>query len=174
MSESNKPITVDFRQFLKYFPEIELPVVLTEESSHAFSRQNEPFHPQSLKQFIFPFHLGEVDEFTEFVPCLKIPATHGFHAVVYWMAGLMTYSYILITFTEKGDFIDRRVIAGTFSDGDLLTTSVATIEEDWTIRIVTGQTSASNEMHTYSASESKAFNLELLPDGKITDLIDEE
>lgn len=172
MSESKRPVTVSFEQFLKYFPEIDLPIILTEEAAHAFSSQNEPFHPQSIRQFIAPFHLDELDDMTEFVPCFKIPDTHGFHAIIYWKAGLMNYEYILMTFTEKGDIIDRRVIAGTFSDGQLLTTSVATIEEDWIIHVVTGQ-SASDKLHTYAASDSKAFNLELLPDGTITTIIDE-
>lgn len=172
MSESKRPVTVSFQQFLNYFPEIDPPIILTEEAAHVFSSQNEPFHPQSIRQFIAPFHVNEIDELTEFVPCLKVPGTHGFHAVIYWKAGLLNYEFILMTFTEKGDIIDRRVIAGTFSDGRTLTTSVATIEEDWIIHVVTGQ-SASDELHAYAASNSKAFNLELLPDGKITNLIDE-
>ena len=77
----------------------------------------------------------------------------------------MNYQYVLTTFDKKGKLIDKSVIAGTYSDGKSLTKSVATIEEDWIIYIVSGQTAANAS--TYDPSTSNTFNLELLATGEI-------
>jgi len=47
----------------------------------------------------------------------------------------------------------------------VLVQSVATIEEDWIIYVVSGKTSA--RATSYDASSSKSFNLELLATGEI-------
>lgn len=163
--EQKKPVPqVSFEQFLDYFPETKLPVTLSEDAAHRYSQINEPFHQLAIEQFIHPIET-EYDELTEFVPCFRIPETHAFHAVVYWKAGLMNYQYVLATFTKKGELIDRRVLAGTFVQGDVMTQSVATIEEDWMIYVVSGQGLAHDDL--YEAGRSRAFELELLPDGLI-------
>ena len=105
-----------FRQFLNKFPEITLPITLTEESHLEFSRQNEPLAKEMIEEFIFSIEQSDFDEFTEFIPCVKIPDTHGFHAIVYWRAGLLDYEYTLATFTEKGQFVDKKFIAGNFDE----------------------------------------------------------
>jgi len=156
---------VSFAQFLDYFPETTLPVTLGEESAHQYSKINEPFHKLAIEQFIYPIEPENTDELTEFVPCFRIPDTHAFHAVVYWRASLMSYQFVLATFTPKGQLIDRRVLAGTLVQNNLMTQSVATIEEDWMIYIISGQSPAHEEL--YEAARSKAFELELLPDGRI-------
>ena len=160
--------TVSFEDFLKKFPELELPITLGEDSHHEFSKTNDPLSDLLIEQFILPVEDGPIDEFTEFLACLKIPNTYEFQAVIYWKASLMSYQYSLITFTKKGLLIDKRVIAGTFSDGELLTRSMATIDEDWVIYVVSGQTSSSES--AYDASTSTAYKLELLPDGKIINI----
>lgn len=156
---------LNFGHFLEAFPEIGLPVTLTEESAVAFSRENGPLSSHLIQEYLMPLEPEEVDEFTEYIACLRIPQTHGFHAVVYWKAALMNYQYILATFSKKGELIHRRVIAGTYSDGDVLVQSVATIEEDWIIYVVSGKTSANAT--SYDASSSKSFDLELLATGEI-------
>jgi hypothetical protein len=153
-----------FAHFLDKFPEIEPPVTLGEETHHHFSRNNQPLSDQMIREFIFPLE-EDLDELTEFVPCFKILGTKNFYAVVYWRAGLMNYQYVLVTFTEKGLLIDKRVIAGTFSDGQVLTQSVANIDEDWIISIASGQSEGAST--DYNATDSTAYQLELLPDGKI-------
>ena len=165
MEETQKPPKVRFAHFLEKFPEVELPVTLAEEAHHAFSLQNNPLPALMIEQFILPLEEQEVDDFTEFVPCMRIPETHEFHAIIYWRAGLMNYHYTLACFTKKGELIDKRVIGGTFSDGDTLTTSVATIDEDWVIYIVSGQ--ARSGQKDYDASSSTAYKLELLSEGRI-------
>lgn len=161
MKSSNNTVSLD--SFLSFFPELPLPVLLSESVQLDFSRNNPPLPGLAIEQYLLPLEKGPVDEMTEFVPCFKIGATHSFHAIVYWRAALMDYQYILLTLTEKGALIDRRVIAGTFSDGKVLTQSVAQIDEDWAIQVVSGQSADD----FYSADTSTMFQLELLPDGKI-------
>ena len=157
---------VSFAHFLEKFPELPLPITLNNEAHHAFSRENDPLSPLMIEQYILPLEDLVVDEFTEFVACFRIPETHGFHAVVYWRASLLDYQYKLATFTRKGELIDIRIIAGTFSDGETLIQSFATIEEDWEILVVSGQVKT-GQKEPYDASSSTTYSLELLPDGTI-------
>lgn len=165
-----KQKSVTFAQFLEKFPEIPPPITLGEETHHHFSNNNDPLPDLMVRQFILPLE-EDADDFTEFVPCFRIMATNKFFAVVYWRAGLMNYQYTLATFTEKGLLIDKRVIAGTFSDGKVLTQSVATIEDDWVISIASGQSGIDMELADYDAATSTAYQLELLPDGKIVPVV---
>lgn len=80
----------------------------------------------------------------------------------------MDYQYVLATYTNNGDIIDKKVIGGTFYDGKLLTKSVSIMKEDWTIQVLTGQSEDINTL-TYDAANSKAAILELMPDGEIKD-----
>ena len=157
-------INISITGFLEQFPEVKLPITLTDESSRIFSQTNEPFPQRMIDQYLIPLEADGVDEFTEFVPCFRIPETYDFHAVVYWMAQLMNYQYVMVTFTKDGLLIDKKVLAGTFYDGKSLLTSVATIDEDWTMLIVSGQSDSDT---TYDASGTRTQKLELLPEGQI-------
>ena len=157
-------INISITGFLELFPEVKLPITLTDESSRIFSQSNEPFPQRMIDQYLIPLEADGVDEFTEFVPCFRIPETYDFHAVVYWMAQLMNYQYVMVTFTKDGLLIDKKVLAGTFYDGKSLLTSVATIDEDWTMLIVSGQSDSDT---TYDASGTRTQKLELLPEGQI-------
>ena len=106
-----KQLKTTFKDFLSKFPEIALPVTLTEESHHHFSRTNDPLPAVMIEQFLLHIETEQVDEFTEYIPCFRIPETDGFHAIVYWKAGLMTYEYTMLTFNKDGISIDKRVIA---------------------------------------------------------------
>jgi len=166
----NNNSTVHFNHFLEKFPTLELPVTLNDEAQHIFSKNNDPLPPIMIQQHILKLEPKAPDEYTEFIPCFSIPETHNFHAIVYWKAGLMTYQYILATFDKKGKPIDKRVIAGLYSDGDKVTQSVATIESDWLIHVASGQVAAKKEQ-LYDASGSAAFELELLADGRIVNAV---
>ena len=168
MENIKKPPKVKFPHFLEKFPEVVLPVTLAEEAHHAFSWNNDPLPALMIEQFILPLEDRETDDFTEFVPCMRIPDTNEFHAVIYWRAGLMNYQYTLACYTKKGELIDKRVIAGTFSDGQALTASVATIDEDWIISVVSGEAGAGQKL--YDPSSSTAYQLELLPEGRIVNV----
>lgn len=168
MNINSKKTKVNFDHFLKKFPEIELPITLNDEIHREFSQNNDPLNSTIIRQFIHPMEESVPDELTEFIACFRLPQTYEFHAIVYWKAGLMNYQYTMATFTKKGEFIDKRVIGGTFSDGKLLTQSIATIDEDWIITIASGQNTVGQS--GYNASSSTAYQLELLPEGKIINI----
>lgn len=154
-----------FAQFISKFPEISLPVTLTEDSHHHFSKANSPLPLPMVMEFIHHIEGSAFDEYTEFIPCLRLPGTTGFHAIVYWRAGLMDYEYTLATFDKKGLFIDKKVIAGTKIHDGMLLRSVATIGPDWLIYIVMGKSNPDNTQ--FSAADHRSLNMELLDTGEI-------
>lgn len=163
MKKTSKP---SFADFLSFFPEIDLPITLTEESQIQFSRHNKALNESLTQSFILENEMaGERDEYTEYVPCFRIKETTKFHAVVFWKASLLTYEYLLATYTEKGEMINKRVIAGTKSTDGTLVRSVATIDEDWIIHIVGGVADSKDEK--FEATHSQSFNFELLANGQI-------
>lgn len=153
-----------FDLFLSAFPEVKLPVSISEETIHVLSQQNIALNERLVREFILPYE-EEVDDLTEFVACFRLAEIEDFHAIVYWKASVMNYQYVLATFTKSGVLVDKAVIAGTFSDGKVITRSYARIDEDWSITIVSGQTEGSADY--YDASSSRTTEMELLPDGKI-------
>ncbi len=155
---------ITFSDFLKKFPEVELPVTMANDTHHDFSQKNDPLSEGMIQKFILEEDEAS-DTFTEYIACFKIPKTDGFHAIVYWKAGLMNYEYTLATYDKKGNPINKRVIAGTKAEGDMLERSVATIEEDWIIYCVRGVAPADET--NYSPSSSQSHHLELLATGKI-------
>ena len=164
----NKKQQIDFAHFLRKFPEVDLPVILSDDTHHDFSMVNDPLPMLMIEQYILPLEDNEPDDLTEFVACFRIRDTKDFHAIVYWRAALMDYHYTLATFTKKGVLIDKRVIAGTYSDGETVTQSVATIDEELNIYVVSGQ--AGTIPSQYNASSSTAYQLEILPEGQIVNV----
>lgn len=150
--------------FLSFFPEVDLPVTLSEEYVQEFSINNVPLNLRAIDDWITQWE-GPLDEVTEYIPCFKIKETFDIHAIVYWKAGLMTYEYIMITLDKQGNLIDRKVVSSTRSDGKTIKRSIASIDEDWIIHIIAGE----NDEHDlrYEATKSKAFNMELMVDGRI-------
>ena len=162
---------LSFDAFIERFPEVPLPVSLTEESSSLFAAENDPLPERLIEEHILPVERlfdEESDQLTEYVPCLRLAGITEYHAVVYWKASVHGYQFILATFEKGGKLIDREVIAGTYWDEDIITRSVAKIDEDMSVYIVSGQTTASTNQ--FNPDESTARELELLPDGKIIEL----
>ena len=83
----------------------------------------------------------------------------------------MNYEYNLITFDNRCNFISGKVIAGTVSNGRTVQKSVATIDPDWMIFIVAGETGP--EDNRYEAGTSRAFNMELQANGEIIFSLDD-
>lgn len=156
---------IDFISFLEQFPLLEPPILLGEDSHHAFSKANLPIPAALISHYLIPIDGEEPDENTEFIACFRLDGLKDIHAIVYWKASLLNYNYVLVTFDKAGNMIEKRVIAGTFYDGEKLTQSVATIDEDWMISIASGQSSSHSS--GFSATESTAYQLEILPDGTI-------
>jgi hypothetical protein len=158
--------TVKFSEFASFFPDVELPVILTEDVCHDFMAMNEPLPQIAIEEYIIPHEEeGEVNEYTEYVPCFRIPKTNPkIVGLLYWKASLLTYEYFLITFDRNGKFIAKRNIAGTKVFGETLVQTVATISENHIIHVVEGYIEARKKM---DAAASRFFNFELTGLGEI-------
>lgn len=167
--EKNGTQIVKFKHFLEKFPTIELPITLNDEVHHEFSKNNDPLPAPMIDQFLAPLDEDEPDEFTEYIACFQIPKTQDFYAIVYWKAELLTYQYILVSYSPKGEVLDKKTIAGTFYDGKKLIQSVATIEEDWEIVVVSGQ--SETKATPYDPATSTVTRLELQSEGQIVETV---
>jgi len=168
-----------FEKFCSYFPEVELPVTLSEEYTSIFTRFNKALPMELIQNFILeeklyfadePSIISPEEEFEEYVPCFSLPNTQKFKALIYWKAGLLKYEYILHTYDEFGRSIARQVLASTSSDGKRVRQIVATIDPDMDIFIMGGDT---EQDHYYDPENSKAFSLEITPEGQILHHYDE-
>ena len=84
----------------------------------------------------------------------------------------MSYEYILISLSNKGEIISKKVIAGTLSNNQTIKESVAHIHTDYTIYSVVGESAV--EDNTYKPLNSNSFHFSLLDDGSIESIIEEE
>ena len=161
----NKPPSVrfEFIDFIEKFPPVTMPIVLGEDTHLIFSRENDVLSSTLVEKFILPLEVKEEDEFTEYIPCFAIDCNEPFIAVVWWKASLLSYEYFLATFTEKGEIIDRKVIAFTKIRGTDIRTAVATIDVENNIHIAEG-TSSNLEV---DPTTSRIVTWEIFPDGQI-------
>lgn len=150
-------------RILYYFAETSLPVMVSEDYMEEYESLNQPF-PQIFIDEVLSQWEPEMDEFTEFLPCFKLPSQENFFGVVYWKGSLLRYDFVLITLDKKGQLINRKSIANTVVTDNIIKKSIASIEPDLIINIVAGQTLDGEE---YDASMSKSFAMEILPDGHI-------
>lgn len=161
-----------FKSFLSYFPEIELPITLSEEYTGIFTRYNKPIPPELIEIFILEKQLffadeddkDNLDEIEEYVPCFSLPDSNNYVAIVYWKAGLLKYEYIIHTYDKTGKTISKHTIASTTTDGKNIRQIVATIDADQVIFIMGGDT---DNVSFYDSEKSKAFSLEITPTGQI-------
>ena len=163
---------LSFSQFLDFFPELEMPVILTDDNLSVFSKENKVLPAPMIAEYIMKYDNTEPDEFTEYIPCFKIPNSEHFVGIVYWKAQLLNYEYHIVTYDLQGNFITGKVIAGIITNGNTLIKSVATIDEDWIIHIVSGEDDANSP--NYSADDSKAYTMELLSTGDIIFSLNDE
>ena len=153
----------EFEIFLNSFPEIELPITLTEDLNVTFSAENKPLRDSDIAAFIHTID-NHIDEYTEYVPCFKIPETPHFKAVVFWKAMLMENKYVLAIYTIDGQPLDAKVLSIIKHSSLGITRSIATIDEDWNIVIAKGVEQIND---SYDPSSSKILCLEINPEGKI-------
>ena len=159
-----------FKQLLTFFPEIELPISLTSDIHHVFSKENKPL-PEKLIQEFFTVIDQPLGEFEEYVACFQLPQSEHYCALVYWRADLMTYQYVLVTFNELGEMVASQIIAGTKSNGETVLKRVATFDEEGVIYVAEGVAQA-NDRH-YSADQSRNYQLEILPSGDILHMMND-
>ena len=157
-----------FHDFLAKFPPVSMPVTLGEDTHHTFSTENEPLSDAMISQFIHPTETVLADdEFTEYVPCFSIDNTETFIAVVWWKAELLNYEYVLATFSDKGELIGRRTLAGTTVKDGVVTRAVALINEEWEITVGEGTSPDGNQI--FDPTTSRTRNLEILINGEIVE-----
>ncbi len=156
-----------FQDFLSLFPPVELPVSLTLESHKTFEQINDLIPIDLASMFIMQEDELPEEEFTEFLPCFRLPAGKeiDFIALVYWKASLMRYDFILATYTKTGIPISRQVIAGTSSDSKTIIKKVATLEQDYSIEVIASEQDV-DQIH-FDPSSTKELSYELLPNGFI-------
>jgi len=155
---------MSFEKFISYFPVVEPPFTITETSIDSF-KQNNDYLPGTLtEEWLETIEGEESDEFTEFFPCLRLPDRDDYIGILYWKASLLRYEFILSTMTKKGQFIDKRVIAGMLVRDPLIIKSVANIDEDLIIHVMTGSFFHDDII---DSDDNKPFSLEILPSGEI-------
>lgn len=150
-------------KILNYFPETTLPVMVSEDYISEYENNNDPF-PQAFIDEVLLEWEKETDEFTEYISCFRIPKQEKFHAVVYWKGALLKYDFILVTLDLNGELIDKKSISSTMVVDNIIKKSVASIEQDLIINIIAGQTIDGTD---YDANLSRAFAMEILPNGEI-------
>lgn len=154
---------ITFDDFLNFFPELELPITLTEESAKDFSMHNKALPGIIIQKYILEEN-EEWDDLSEIVPCFRVPDTNDFYAMVYWKASLQNYEYILVTYDKAGNFLDGKVIAGMVFNEETIIRTVSTMDQDWIIHVAVGE---ENINKTTETKQPRAFNMELLGTGEI-------
>lgn len=155
-------------KILHYFPEMELPIIVSDDYLSEYESNADPFPQVFIDEILLDWE-KEADEFTEFIPCFRLPKEEKFNSVVYWKGALLRYDFILVTLDKNGDLINKKSIASTIVNDNVIKKSVASIEPDLIINIIAGQTLDGEE---YDASMSKAFAMEILPSGEIIFALD--
>lgn len=150
-------------KILHYFPETTLPVMVSEDYISEYENNNDPFPQVFIDEVLLEWE-KETDEFTEYIPCFRIPKQEKFHAVVYWKGALLKYDFILVTLDLNGELIDKKSISSTMVVDNIIKKSVASIEEDLIINIIAGQSLDGSD---YDANLSRTFAMEILPNGEI-------
>ncbi len=158
-------MSVKFQHFLDTFPEIELPVTLSDDTHHDFSKENLPLPPAMIEQYITHYEASEPDEFTEYIACFRVePVDKDFKLVVYWKAGLLNYDYVLATFDKGGKMLDKKAIAGTKVIKEDIKRTIAVIKEDLTIQVVEG---VEQKGAIFDPEATKTRRFEVLSSGMI-------
>lgn len=161
------PATISLEYFLEQFPQADLPVTLGEDTVRQISKATQPLNHRVVHQYLMRFEEAAFnEEFTEFVPCFKLPAQEEFIGLVYWRADLLQYHYTLVTLDARnGELIDRKVIGGTSYNGEELIQSSGIITDELLIFVISGQGGAAD--YDYEAAGSTATRFQIGSDGRI-------
>lgn len=162
--ESSSP-SKQFSNFLSFFPKATLPLTIQHDDHHHFSKSNDALPDELLQEYVIPNLDFEMDEFTEFLPCLQFESTPGLHHVVLWTARLMHYSFYVMNFSAQGMFLDMAEIAGFYSDNEKLVQMMAHVDADGNLFLVEGN--LNDTQNEVSPDKTKKWQLQMLPDGLI-------
>lgn len=152
-----------YLEFLSFFPKVSLPLTIQHSDHHHFNKSNDPLPDELLQVFIIPNLDFEIDEFTEFLPCLQFDTSHDMQHIVIWTARLMHYSFYLMNFNNSGMFIQTVEIAGFYTDKDQVLQKMAHADVEGNLFIVEG--SIHQNQHEVNPGKTKKWHLEILPDG---------
>ena len=158
-----KLLKVTPKEFVRFFPKVQLPQTLNEDSIHTFNKHNMPFSVGAEATFL---HEPGDDEFTEYLPCFRVKNPYGIDVLVFWRASLLDQHYYVMTMDKKGNIIAKAPIAGIRTDGKKIARLYAHIDEDWIIHMTAGEAQIGRETE-YNPGETKAFEAEIQPDGQI-------
>jgi len=164
MSKSKKK--TGFTALVANFAKGELPIILAPDTYRTYEKKNKPLSIDAIKNFLLD-EGEEIDEFTEFVPCFRLPDSSKFYGLIFWKAGLMEYHYILITFDKKGYFINKKRVGGTIRDENSFIVQVATIENSWKIEVKEGK-SDENTKNLTPTSFFRHHQINISKEGIIT------
>jgi hypothetical protein len=154
---------VNFANYLGRFPEVELPVTLRDDSNHDFEG-NDPLQAEMIEQYITRYEATEMDEFTEYIACFRLPKNNDFQTVIYWKAALLNYDFVVATYGKEGNMIDKKAIAGLKVVGQDITRIIATIAEDLAINVAEGMEVSGGD---FDADTTKARRFQILESGLI-------
>lgn len=157
---------MNFTKFTDLFPKTKLPVDFGEETYRKFEEKNNLLPDEAIASFIAPLE-PELDAYTEVLPCIKF-TYKNYIALVYWKAGLLHNHYRLVTFDKKGNPVDNKVIAGSYTDREETTTSAGTINKDRIIYVVSGSSTTSSDIG--NAQDSAVIRLHIDDNGVINEL----
>jgi hypothetical protein len=159
---------MSFSDFIKRFPKAKLPMDFGEFSYRAFQEEAQLLPDSMMAEWIAPLE-PELDEYTEVLPVASFSGKE-YTALVYWKAGLLHNHYRLVTFDAQGNPIENRVIAGSYIENGEISTSAATIKDEQTVYIVSGQTSLGQNLG--EAEKTSALRLGIDDSGIIKELVD--
>lgn len=149
--------------FLNYFPEIELPVLLGENTHLAFSQQNQPIPGELIAQYIYEPSDGR--EWVEIIPCFRFKAKNHMVVCVYWEAGLLYYDYHILVLDQTGGVVNDQVIGGLRSDGRSLIRTIVHIDAGPVFYVVSAFQSDEREEIDFNEAVSERWIL--VDDGKL-------
>lgn len=154
-----------FTEFLSYFPKMELPLTIQYSDFHSFSKTNDVLPDELLAQFIVPNLDFEIDEFTEFLPCLQYESSPEMYHVIIWTARLMHYSFYLMNFNTKAVFLHSAEIAAFYTKNEQILQRMAHLDAEGGIYVLEGNTD--QQVNIVNPESTQKWQIEILPDGTL-------
>ena len=131
-----------------------------------------PLPGAMLDAFILPFEKDEIDPYTEYIPFGRVVGTKGYHALIYWKAGVMQYEFILATYTLEGEPLSHAIVGGIRYEDEGILHSVGVIHEDKSITIAEGMTTGDEDQKL--SQDTQVYQMKILPTGIVTYEMNEE
>lgn len=155
-----------FSELLENFLPGDLPFNITSETHNEIAEHVLAL-PEDLAAEFLMDEGEELDEFTEFMACMRFMINKKIVALVWWRAGLEGNDFFIQTFYITGQKIAKKRIAGTSYNDTGMVHTVASIRRDLSIFIKDGMTSMNREV-LLDETSGIIFRLLIHDDGTIT------